>query len=116
MNEPKKLPDFLMVNIGLIVCCAALVVAMAFWRMDISNDQTNSVKITKTMNAYNDWRCRGAEHNRCHVMFEVIPGSEYQVQRIRYGKDYMAIKVNHEAVDGWLLYRADVQLGVDSLK
>lgn len=100
------------VKLSLIVSCVVLLIVLGVWRMDIISDRANSVNITKTVNAYNDWKCGYAQarESGCETVFEVMAGSEYQVQRIRYGKDFMAIKVRHYDTDGWLFHGADVQL------
>lgn len=81
---------------SIIIASAILTSIFGFWIVDIARDRTKTVKITHVVSAYNDWECGYQNQDNCKVLFETQLGSVYKVQRIRYGKDFMAIEITQE--------------------
>jgi hypothetical protein len=92
-----------------IIIVAALVV-VSIWLVDIANDKNKSVKITETVSSYNSWECGYQNQVGCSIVFEVKPDSVLDVQRIRYGKAYMAVKINQTGLSGWVFSSKGVQV------
>lgn len=77
-------------------------VALGIWLSDIAEDRSMSVKVTESVVAYDNWECGNHYQLDCKIVFETVVGQSYSVQRIRYGKDFMAIKVTQTGVSGWI--------------
>lgn len=92
------------------VSIVILLVSLGVWRADVAKDQENTVEITEKSSAYNDWKCGYHNQPNCSVAFEVKAGSVYEVQRIRYGKDFMAIQVDHNGLTGWVVSGSGVRV------
>ncbi|RUO35092.1 hypothetical protein [Aliidiomarina soli] len=96
------------ISIGLVFVFLSVVVGV--WLMDIGTDRTKVVEITAPVPAYTDWECGYANKSGCSVVFEVEADAKYDVQRIRYGKDFMAIKIQEGGSSGWIIYGEAVQV------
>jgi hypothetical protein len=75
---------------------------------DVQRDKKKSVRIVKPLPVFNNWK-RSKDQQK---ISDVSPGENLKVARIRYGKDYMAIKVEREdRSNGWLIYqRGSIEL------
>ncbi|MDK2594020.1 hypothetical protein [Pseudoalteromonas obscura] len=83
----------------------AIVIALAIvgaWCVEISHDQAHSVKFTETIRAYNDWECAYQNQYGCSVVLEDAAGTEHNVRRRQYSKDFMAVKVEQAGISGWV--------------
>lgn len=92
------------------VAIVVFLVSFGVWKVDIANDRTKNVKITETVLAYNDWECGYQNMPNCSVIFEVMANTTHDVQRIRYGKDFMAIKIHLNGLLGWVFYGKGVKV------
>lgn len=97
-------------KIGVRVVVVILLVVLSVWLADIFNDQAKTVKITDTLPAYNAWECGCQNHLGCSVVFEVDSGAVYDVKRIRYGKDFIAIKIDQSGASGWVFSGKGIRL------
>ncbi len=86
--------------IGLVIF---LIVALAAWfAWDVQSDRNKSIKIIKAVPLYGNWEPLNGQQSNTNVM----PGENLKVVRIRYGKDYMAIKIEREdGSNGWIIYQ-----------
>jgi len=87
-------------SMGLVV--ASALVVLGVWFIDIASDRENFVEITGTASACTDWECGYHDQPDCSVVFEAYVGEKYDVRRIRYGKDFMAIKIQQGDLSGWV--------------
>ncbi|MFT6635924.1 hypothetical protein [Alcanivorax sp.] len=87
-------------SIGLVI--ASALVVLGLWFIDIASDQENAVEITAPVSAYTEWECGYPDQLDCSVVFEAYVGEKYDVRRIRYGKDFMAIKIQQGDLSGWV--------------
>ena len=88
--------------IGLLVLVILALSGWFFW--DVQSDKSKSIKITKALPLYDNWEPLNGQQSNSNVM----PGENLKVVRIRYGKDYMAIKVEREnGSNGWVIYQGD---------
>ncbi|MFO6423574.1 hypothetical protein [Motilimonas sp. KMU-193] len=88
-------------SIGVIFI--GLLFVVGIWLLDIANDRGKEVKILESVEAFNDWECGYQNQSGCNVVFEVNPNSTFKVKRIRYGKDFMAVKISQDGSSGWVL-------------
>lgn len=95
-------------SIGVIILFSLGILGV--WLMDIATDRAKVVEIAATVTAYNDWKCGYSNQSGCRVVFEVGADVEYDVQRIRYGKDFMAIKIQQNGLTGWVFSGKAVQV------
>jgi hypothetical protein len=89
----------------LLVVILAVIVAFVGWYLwDIVKDRSKTIKVIRTIPLYKEWEPFTGQG----TMSSAEPGEKLKVLRIRYGKDYMAIKVEkeNEAV-GWAFYQND---------
>jgi len=86
---------------------------LGVWLLDIISDRTKVVEVIAPVSAYADWECGYANQSGCSVVFEVRSGAKYDVQRIRYGKDFMAIKVQQGGVTGWIFSGTAVRVDAE---
>jgi len=87
-------------SIGIII--AIFLVILGLWAADIASDRGNKVKITEAVSAYSNWECGYPNKSGCSVVFDVPAGTDHDVKRIRYGKDFMAIQINQDGLSGWV--------------
>ncbi|MBU2983992.1 hypothetical protein KO528_01395 [Saccharophagus degradans] len=87
-------------SIGIILIGLLLIVGI--WLLDIANDRNKEVKIAEGVEAFNDWVCGYQNQSGCDVVFEVSPNSTFKVKRIRYGKDFTAVKISQDGSSGWV--------------
>lgn len=77
---------------------------LAWLAWDIHLDRSKEVRILKTTALYESWESLGGQESASTVE----PGENLKIERIRYGKDYMAIKVAKDnGLSGWLIYSSD---------
>ncbi|MFL1456366.1 hypothetical protein ACJO5Y_18145 [Marinobacter sp. GN3S48] len=88
------------VSLGVVILLS--LVGLGVWLTDIITDRAKVVEVTAPVPAYNDWECGYSNQPGCSVVFEVGEDAEYDVQRIRYGKDFMAIKIQQGGLIGWV--------------
>lgn len=70
---------------------------------DIIQDRQNSVLTEGPVPAYADWTPYPSKEMKSK--FVLPPRSGARVKRIRYGKDYMAVKVESKGGEiGWIFY------------
>jgi len=95
-------------SIGIII--AICLVILGLWVADIAGDRGNKVKITVGVSAYSNWECGYSNKPGCRVVFDVPAGTVHNVQRIRYGKDFMAIQIHQGGLSGWIFSGKGVQI------
>lgn len=78
----------------------AILIFGLIW-LDIQNDKENILIVTKTSQAFDDWECG---YKCTEMKFQVFENERYNVERIRYGKDFMAIQVKSKNdIFGWVI-------------
>ncbi|WP_125784680.1 hypothetical protein [Pseudoalteromonas rubra] len=77
--------------------------AIGFWYIDVKSDQLHTLTVTTDTLAYSDWRCGYRCDVEGKVAYKLAANTTWHVQRIRFGKDYMAIKVVHNNLAGWVI-------------
>ena len=107
-NKGTLLSVAMKLSIGVVFIITLVILGV--WQADIANDKEKKVKITKPVLAYDNWECGYQNQPNCKVVFEVVTESEYDVQRIRYGKDFMAIKIMQKGLRGWVFSDKEVQI------
>lgn len=95
---------------GVGVVIAMFFIALSVWLSDIANDQSKTVKVENVVYAYNIWECGDQQTMDCKVVFETETNKSYDVKRIRYGKDFVAIQIKQAGVSGWILFGNEVQI------
>lgn len=95
------------------VSVVIFLVALGVWRADVAEDRKNTLKITEKVLAYNDWGCGYQNQHTCSVAFDVKAGAVFDVQRIRYGKDFMAIQIYQNGLTGWVIFGKGVQVSAN---
>jgi hypothetical protein len=86
------------------VTLAVIVVAVGWFLWDIVKDRNKTINILKVIPLYKEWEPLNGQE----VVSSAEPGEKLKVLRIRYGKDYMAIKVGKEnGLIGWAFYQND---------
>ncbi|MBY0417978.1 MAG: hypothetical protein K2W88_07965 [Pararheinheimera sp.] len=95
-------------SIGAVI--AIFLIALSVWLADIANDQSKTVKVESVVSAYNAWECGGQQTIDCKVVFETEANQSYDVKRIRYGKDFMAIQIKRAGASGWIFSGNEVQV------
>jgi hypothetical protein len=93
---------------SIIIIC--LFITFGFFQLDVASDKRNQVKVITTATAYNDWQCGYEKTPNCRVLFTLAKDSLHSVQRIRYGKDFMAIKVFFNGFYDWVISGKEVEL------
>ncbi|WP_447894974.1 hypothetical protein [Vreelandella sp. GE22] len=101
-------------KIILSILFVVILTVLGVWLMDIATDQAKVVEISAPVSAYTDWECGYSNKPGCSVIFEIITDAEYDVQRIQYGKDFMAIKIQQGGVSGWVFYGKAVRIHAGS--
>ena len=89
-------------KLSIVIISVVLLLIVGRWSLDIANDRSKEVKITEEVEAFNDWECGYQNKSDCNAVFEVNPDSTFKVKRIRYGKDFMAVKINQAGSSGWV--------------
>lgn len=92
------------------VTIGILLIALSVWLVDIDNDQSKTVKVESVVSAYNSWECGGQQTIDCKVVFETEANKSYDIKRIRYGKDFMAIQIMQAGASGWIFSSNEVQV------
>ncbi|GAA4903150.1 hypothetical protein GCM10023333_41640 [Ferrimonas pelagia] len=77
---------------------------------DVVSDRKHVVAVEVDTAMYESFSCIDATGGLCAAVREIPPGDGYKVLRIRYGKDYMAIKVQADLTSGWILNEQGVAL------
>ena len=108
MRTNKLLSVTMKLNIGILI--VAIIVSVGIWQSDIANDQSKAIKISESVAAYNNWKCGYQSLVGCTKVFEVAPIQTFQVERIRYGKDFMAIKISQDGKTGWVIYGKGIEV------
>ncbi len=68
---------------------------------DVRQDKKNILIVKKDSVVFDNWEC-GYECNTSK--FKVFKGEKYTVLRIRYGKDFMALKIESKnGISGWAI-------------
>ncbi|WP_447928734.1 hypothetical protein [Vreelandella sp. EE27] len=81
-----------------------LLAGLGMWGLDIAEDRSKLIKITEPIPAFDHWKCGYTARPDCSVIFDAVAGTEYEVRRIRYGKDFMAIQIEQKGERGWVLW------------
>jgi hypothetical protein len=100
----------IVILITIIIVAVIIAVSLRIWIIDIYSDRQYMVATLQNVALYTDWKCglRCGEKNKAG---EIPSGTRLKVLRIRYGKDYMAIRVEYNRNIGWLIYSSrDVEL------
>jgi|1_EtaG_2_1085319.scaffolds.fasta_scaffold00003_330 hypothetical protein len=95
-------------SIGVVI--VFFLIVLGVWLMDIATDRAKVVEVSAPVFAYSDWECGYSNQTGCSVVFEVGADTEYDIQRIRYGKDFMAIKIQQGGLSGWVYSGKAVQV------
>jgi len=85
-------------------------VVLGIWGMDIATDRAKVVEVTAPVSAYPNWECGYSNQSGCSVVFETRADAKYGVQRIRYGKDFMAIEIQQNGISGWVFSGKEVRV------
>jgi hypothetical protein len=90
--------------IKFIAALAILIVALfCFVGYDILQDRKYNVLAGDSVPAYPDWEQYHSKDMK--PVFILLPDTTVRVKRIRYGKDYMAIRVqNATGEEGWIFH------------
>ena len=84
--------------IGLLVIVVLVAGPIAF---DMYKDRQNSIVIKGPVSVYDNWEPYPKDQKE---KFILTVGDAVTVKRIRYGKDYMAIRVEtHDGKSGWVV-------------
>jgi len=101
MKHPTK------IVIGIAVAISLVAVGLVL--SDIAADRTLRVAVTGSVPMYADWE--SAPGRASAAIARVGPAENLSVLRVRYGKDFMAIRVRRaDGVDGWILGDDAVQV------
>lgn len=75
---------------------------------DIKQDKEHVLIVNKDSTVYDDWKCGYT----CNAQkFKVFEGQKYDVLRIRYGKDFMALKIESKnGLLGWAILTENYEL------
>lgn len=76
---------------------------MGLWIKDIHSDRQNVVTTLEEISLYSIWKC-GLNCGNENKIGDIPAGQNLDVLRIRYGKDFMAVKVEYNQEEGWLIY------------
>ncbi|MEA3491968.1 MAG: hypothetical protein U9R27_08735 [Campylobacterota bacterium] len=89
-----------MKKVIIAISLTAILIFCLVW-LDIQNDKENILIVKKTSYAFDDWECG----YRCtQTKFKVFEDERYNVERIRYGKDFMAIQIKSKNdILGWVI-------------
>ncbi|MBN1254319.1 MAG: hypothetical protein JXA50_03515 [Deltaproteobacteria bacterium] len=90
----------------IIIISIVIAISVGIWLMDIHSDSQQVVTTLQKVAFYSDWKC-GLKCGEKNKIGEIPSGARLKVLRIRYGKDYMAIKVIYNREKGWLIYSSD---------
>lgn len=78
---------------------------LSYYFYDVYKDRSKAIKILKQTNLHASWDNLLSDTTS---IGKVEPNEIITVFRIRYGKEYMAIKVEKkDGTIGWLLYKGD---------
>lgn len=80
-----------------------ILVPVGIYVWDVMQDRSKSITIRSRMAIYRDWdRLKDQDPNE--IVDTVEPGEKLKVLRIRYGKDYRAVKVEKgNGSVGWMM-------------
>lgn len=97
-----------LVKVGIVVVALVAVTAAVLVAVDVLQDRRTTVSITGRVPFYADWDL-GPRHQV--PVGEIGPSKSIKVLRVRYGKDFEAIKVpTGEGQTGWVFSGANVHL------
>jgi hypothetical protein len=103
-NEvPMKSAIVIVITIILVI----IAISLGIWLRDIYIDRQQVVNTLQRVAFYTDWKCGLKCEEQNKKIGEIPSGIQLNVLRIRYGKDYMAIKVQYNHKKGWLIYSSD---------
>jgi hypothetical protein len=84
-----------------------IAISLRIWLRDIYIDRQQVVNTLQRVAFYIDWKCGLKCEEQHKKIGEILSGIQLNALRIRYGKDYMAIKVQYNHKKGWLIYSSD---------
>lgn len=122
VNKSKHADSFTMpvfealsvtMKLSIGVAITIFLIPLGVWLADIAEDKNKNVKVTESVAAYEDWECGYQSTLDCKVLFETEVNQSYPVQQIRYGKDFMAVKVTQAGISGWIYAGKGVQVSGD---
>lgn len=94
-------------NIFLGIVAAIVLLGSGLYVWDLVDDRRYEIKILREVPIYPEWEPLNGQE----VIGAVRPGEQVKVLRIRYGKDYRAIRVQRENDStGWLIPVDQVEL------
>ena len=97
-----------MIKKTLIISTILLAVIVGLLTYDILKDQRHKIEIIDKTPVYANWEPYPKNEQ---PLFSVTPENVVRVKRIRYGKDYMAIKIETEKGQrGWVFYGSTVHV------
>ena len=75
---------------------------------DITQDKENILIVKKDSVVFDDWKCG----YQCKTSkFKIFEGEQYNVLRIRYGKDFMALKIESKnGLLGWAILNENYEV------
>jgi len=83
-----------------------LTIPLGIWLKDIHSDRQNIVTTLEDVSLNSVWEC-GLNCENENMIGGIPAGQRMNVLRIRYGKDFMAIKVEYNKDTGWLIYSSE---------
>ncbi len=91
----------------LLTLVGAIALGWYFW--DLRSDQSKSIKVLRSTPLYSEPETMSGTPS----IGVVDPGEKLRVRRIRYGKNFMNVKVEKEnGITGWIIFQSDhVELG-----
>lgn len=102
------LSDSMKLVIGVLLVVVFILVV--FWWADVSSDQGYLVEITERTAVYGRWDCGYKLQVGCEKLFYIAPVKIFKVERIRYGKDFMAVKIKQGEKVGWIMFGGGVEV------
>lgn len=80
-----------------------LTIAVSVWCLDVYSDRTKQVIIKTPVSVYDNWECGHFCEVKGVKVFSLNPEQTLDVLSVRYGKDFMAIKVEQGSRTGWII-------------
>ena len=92
----------------LFLAILSLLILLTGWYLcDIYSDRSKSITILEKSDLFNDFERFSDED----IIGEVLPSERLKILRIRYGKQFLYVKVKKEnGIEGWLIVISKILL------
>jgi len=105
----KPLAGGLTIVFGAI--CALAVIVGYLVLQDTSEDRSHSLLVNGPVHVYKIEVPPSSEQERSDYLALLAPGDQVEVRRVRYGKDYMAVKIRlRDGREGWVFSGESIEL------